>query len=76
MTTYGGRLPEGQADGGTEATGNGRVAVGGVVDLSGFSLRDLRDMRDADGRSYLSMALTRVLAPGEPPGLHGFSSKI
>jgi len=76
LTTYGGRLPEGQAGGGTEAAGYGHVAVGGVVDLSGFSLRDLRDMRDAEGQSYLGEALRRVLAPGQPPGLHGFSSKI
>jgi hypothetical protein len=75
LSTYGGRPPEGQAGAGTAAAGR-QAAAGGVVDLSGFSLRELRDLGDAEGKSYLGMALRRILASEEPPGLHGFQSKI
>jgi hypothetical protein len=49
---------------------------GGLVDLSGFTLRDLRELCDADEESYLGRALSRVLAGTEADGHHGFSSKI
>jgi len=46
------------------------------VDLSGFTLRDLRDLRDADGKSSLAGALSRFLASTEVDGHYGFQSKI
>ena len=74
MSNYGGRLPEGQVSEGSGV--GGREAAGaGLVDLSGFTLSDLRDLRDADDESYLARALSRVLA-GESAGHHGFQSKI
>lgn len=75
MSTYGGRLPEAQASEGSGVR-SAQIAGGGLVDLSGFTLGDLRDLRDADEESCLARALSRVLASGEVGGHHGFQSKI
>jgi hypothetical protein len=74
LSIYGDRLPEGQVGGGTGAR-SGELGGRGLVDLGGFSLRDLRDLSD-DDESYLARALSRVLGPAEADGYHGFSSKI
>jgi hypothetical protein len=75
LSSNGGRLPDGQVGGETGVRG-GQFVGSGLVDLSGFTLRDLGDLRDADRESYLARALSRFLAPTEVDGHHGFQSKI
>lgn len=75
MSSNGGRLPDSQA-GGDSGVRAGQFASSGLVDLSGFTLRDLRDLRDAERESYLAGALSRFLAPAEVDRHHGFQSKI
>jgi hypothetical protein len=75
LSSNGGRLPDGQA-GGDSGVRGGQFASSGLVDLTGFTLRDLRDLRDADGESYLAGALSRFLAPTQVDGHNGFQSKI
>jgi hypothetical protein len=75
LSSYGSRLPEGQAGGGRGARAD-QIADEGLVDISDLTLRDLRDLRDADDQSCLARALSRVLACGEADGHHSFQSKI
>lgn len=71
LSTYRSRLPEGQVSGG----GSAETGDEGMVDLSGLTLADLRDLRDGDDKSSLTRALSRVLA-GEADGHHSFSACI
>jgi FXSXX-COOH protein len=70
LSTYGDRLPEGRVSG-----GSGTVVDEGLVDLSGFTLEDLRNLQDASDESYLAHALRRVTG-AEGDGSYGFNSKI
>jgi hypothetical protein len=74
LSSDGSRLPEGQVGGG-RGVRTDQITDGGLVDLSGLTLRDLRDIREGDDRSCLAQALSRVLA-GEADGHHSFSSCI
>lgn len=74
MASDGSRIPEGQVSEAGEIRSD-QITDGGLVDLSGLTLRDLRDLRDTDGRSCLAQALSRVLA-AEVDGHHSFSSSI
>jgi hypothetical protein len=60
----------------TRAVLSDQIAAGGLVDISSLTLRDLREMRDADDESCLGRALSRVLASTEGEGHHGFQSSI
>ncbi len=46
---------------------------GGLIDVSGLSLSELRDEADGSG---LASALQRILAVQEEAGHHGFNSTI
>jgi hypothetical protein len=74
LSTYGGRLPEGQV-GGVNRSRTDQIGEEGLVDLSSLTLGDLRDIRDGGDRSSLARALSRILE-GEPDGHHSFSSCI
>jgi hypothetical protein len=55
------------------------IADGGLVDVSGLALNDLRDLtnlRDENNESCLDRALLRILASSEDDGHHGFQSII
>jgi hypothetical protein len=75
LSTHGSCLPEAQLD---ESNGaqTGQIASDGLVDLSGFTLSDLRDLRDSFDESCLSRALSRVMATSDVGEVHGFQSKI
>jgi hypothetical protein len=75
LSSDGRRVPEGQA-GGVRGVQDDQITDGGLVDLGGLTLRDLRDLRDADDESCLARALSRILAPTEVDGHHGFQSNI
>jgi FXSXX-COOH protein len=74
LSTYGDRVPEGPVSGGSGVRG-GTVVDEGLVDLSGFSLEDLRNLLDASDESYLAHALRR-LTGSEGDGSYGFNSRI
>lgn len=74
MSRNGSPFPEGQVSAGS-GVWSGQVADGGLPDLSGLTLHDLRELRDAQHKSSLAQALSRVLAP-EADAHYGFSSKI
>jgi hypothetical protein len=74
LSTYEDRLAEGQVGGGSGVR-SGHIG-GGLVDLSGFTLGDLREMQDSyDDESSLSRALSRVLA-SKADGSNGFNARI
>jgi hypothetical protein len=75
LSSNGGHLPDGQV-GRDSGVRGGHIAGSGLVDLTSFTMRDLRDLRDADGESSLAGALSRFLTPTELDGHHGFQSKI
>jgi len=74
LSSYGSRVPEGRAGGGRSVSTD-QAADNGMVDLSGLTLADLRDLRDGDDKSSLARALSRVLAD-ETDGHHSFSACI
>jgi len=53
------------------------IVDGGLVDVSGLTLNELRDLRDDTDESCLDRALSRILASAEEEeGHHGFQSSI
>ena len=74
LSTDSSPFPEGQGGVG-RGVRTGQIA-GGLVDLSGFSLGDLRDLRDARDRSCLAQALSRVLDTTGSARSNSFNSKI
>jgi hypothetical protein len=61
---------------GTRTAPADRISDDALVDLSGLTLRELRDLRDPDEQTCLDRALSRVLAPTQTEAYHSFSSKI
>jgi hypothetical protein len=74
LSSYGSHLPDGQVGRGS-GTRTDQTAADGMVDLSGMTLADLRDLSDGDDKSSLARALSRVL-DGEANGHHSFSACI
>jgi hypothetical protein len=74
LSSKGSRLSDRPADGGSGLRSD-QVVRGGMVDLSGLTLSDLRDLRDAQDESYLAQALARVME-SQAPGFHNFNSNI
>lgn len=74
MSSNGGRPPVGQVGGGSGVR-HGQITDNGLVDLTGITLSDLREL-DSDSESSLGRALRRVLASTEADGHLGFTSKI
>jgi hypothetical protein len=68
------RLPD-PAVGGDSAVRSDQVGHGRLADLSGLTLVELRDLRDAQDESYLAQALSRVMG-SEASGFHNFNSNI
>ena len=75
MSTHGSCLPEAQLDD-SNGVRTGQIASDGLVDLSGFSLSDLRELHDSFDESCLARALSRVMATSDAAEVHGFQSKI
>jgi hypothetical protein len=74
LASYGSRVSQTRPSGG--AVQRNRISDGALVDLSGLTLRELRDLSDPDDETCLARALSRVLAPTQADGHHGFQSKI
>jgi hypothetical protein len=68
------RLPDPLVSG-DSAVRSDQVGPGRLADLSGLTLVELRDLRDAQDESYLAQALSRVMG-SEAPGFHNFNSNI
>ena len=74
MASDGSRVSPG--DPGAATAPGDRISDGALVDLSGLTLRELRDLRDPEEQTSLARALSRVLAPTQAEAYHSFSSKI
>jgi hypothetical protein len=74
LSSNGSHIPDRSAGGGSGVRSD-HAGRGGLADLSGLTLAELRDLRDAQDESYLAQALSRVMG-SEAPGFHNFNSNI
>jgi hypothetical protein len=74
LASDGTRASEGRPGAGTAQ--RDRISDGALVDVSGLTLRELRDRRDPDDQTCLDRALLRVLAPTQADEHYCFQSTI